>query len=51
MICTGSENDKVIHMVFPHQDLSDDLRDVAERMTTATDLAYLGFEPEGGFEI
>jgi hypothetical protein len=38
-------------MLFPHQNLPVELMDVAERMTTANQLEYLGFKPEGGWEI
>ena len=38
-------------LLFPHQNLPEPLKDIAERMTTASLLQHLGVEPEGGIVI
>ena len=38
-------------LVFPHQNLPEELKDMAEQMTTASLLTNLGFRPEGGIVI
>lgn len=49
MICSGEDNPDVIHMLFPHQDIPEELKNVAEYMTTQNLLQYLGYDkPEGG---
>lgn len=49
MICPGEDNPEVIFMVFPHQDMPQQLKEAAEIMTTANLLTSLGYDKlEGG---
>jgi len=48
LICTGDDNPEVIFMVFPHQDMPEDMKEAAEIMTTTNLLDSLGYKPEGG---
>jgi len=49
MICPGEDNAETIFMLFPHQDMPEELREAAEEMTTALLLDSLGYSrPEGG---
>jgi len=44
MICPGEEDPDSIFMLFPHQDMPEELKDVAERWTTQHLLKTLGYE-------
>lgn len=48
MICTGETNPETIMMLFPHQDMPEELYEAAEEMTTKSLLHYLGFDKQGG---
>jgi hypothetical protein len=49
MVCPGEDNPEVIFMVFPHQDMPQQLKEAAEIMTTSNLLDELGYnKPEGG---
>ena len=49
IICPGEEDTDNILMLFPHQDMPEELREVAECMTTEHVLSNLGyFKKEGG---
>jgi len=37
----SEENPGILHLLFPHQDMPDDLKDIAERMTSETLLTAL----------
>lgn len=51
LICTGDDNPEVIFMVFPHQDMPEQLKEAAEIMTTSNLLDKLGYnKPERGSE-
>ena len=43
MICTGETNSEIIEILFPHQDMPEELYEVAERFTTAHLLEFLGY--------
>ena len=43
MICPGEVDSDNILMLFPHQDMPEELKEVAERMTTAHLLQNLGY--------
>jgi len=47
VICPGEADPNNVFMLFPHQDMSEDLREAAERMTTAHLLDSLGFNKGG----
>ena len=38
-------------LILSHQNLPENIKDIAERMTTVSLLKYLGFRPEGGIVI
>jgi hypothetical protein len=48
MICPGEDNPEMIFMVFPHQDMPEQLKEAAEIMTTTNLLDSLGYKPQGG---
>jgi len=47
MICPGEEDSDNIFMLFPHQDMPDELFQVAEYFTTEHLLDSLGFNKQG----
>jgi len=48
MICTGETNPETVLILFPHQDMPEELYEASEWMTTQSLLHYLGFDTEGG---
>ena len=48
MVCVGDDNPEVIFMLFPHQDMPEQLKEAAEIMMTTNLLDSLGYELEGG---
>jgi hypothetical protein len=51
MICPSDADPDNILILFPHQNMPEELKEVAERMSTANLLKSLGYEPEGGFMV
>ena len=50
MICPGEQDSDNIMMLFPHQDMSAELEELAERMSSANLLQWLGFDRDGDSE-
>jgi hypothetical protein len=47
-MCAGETDPDIVHILFPHQDMPEELYEVAEEMTTKSLLHYLGFDKQGG---
>ena len=48
LVCPGDDNPDVVAMLWPHQDMPDEIREVADTMSTSNLLSYLGFDRQGG---
>ena len=44
LVCPGDDNPNVVAMLWPHQDMPDEIRGAAEQMSTANLLKSLGYD-------
>ena len=49
LVCPGEANPDVVEMLWPHQEMPEELKRAAEEMTTQNLLTHLGYDkPDGG---
>ena len=44
LVCPGDDNPNIVAMLWPHQDMPDEIKIVAEQMSTANMLNSLGYD-------